>query len=318
MTLHRSSGRWRLGLGLSLVTTFLWGVLPIALTIVLQVLDVYTVTWFRFLVAFGLLGIYLAARRQVPDLRQLLVGQMKLLAIATVFLAANYLLFLQGLIQTSPPTAQVLIQLAPVLTSLGALVIFQERYTLQQWIGLGVLSSGMVLFFHEQLRTLLGAPWTYLVGSGLLVIAAMVWVVYALAQKQLLQKMSSFSIMLIIYGGAALLFTPTIHPQPILTLTPFQGALLLFCALNTLIAYGAFAEALDHWDASRVSAILSLTPIVTIGATILAAWVWPNLFSARQLTVWAVLGAALVVVGSFTIALGKAQGVTPARDPKQS
>lgn len=114
MPLHQSSGRWRLGLALSLLTVLLWGVLPIALKIMLQVLDVYTLTWFRFAIAFGLLAIYLALRRKLPSLQQLRSTSLGLLAIATIFLAVNYLLFLQGLALTSANNAEVLIQLAPV------------------------------------------------------------------------------------------------------------------------------------------------------------------------------------------------------------
>ncbi|MHC5832608.1 MAG: EamA family transporter, partial [Nostoc sp.] len=62
MSLHQSSGHWRLGLALSLLTVLLWGILPIALTVTLEALDVYTVIWFRFLVSFLLLAIYLGIR----------------------------------------------------------------------------------------------------------------------------------------------------------------------------------------------------------------------------------------------------------------
>ena len=41
--------------------------------------------------------------------------------------------------------------------------------------------------------------------------------------------------------------------------------LLAYCALNTLVAYGAFAEALAHWEASRVSTILATTPLLSLG-----------------------------------------------------
>jgi len=49
--MHEISGRWRLGLFLSLTTAILWGVLPIALKGLLQYMDVNTITWFRFLIA---------------------------------------------------------------------------------------------------------------------------------------------------------------------------------------------------------------------------------------------------------------------------
>jgi drug/metabolite transporter (DMT)-like permease len=307
MPLHRSSGRWQLGLGLSLLTTLLWGVLPITLTIALQSLDAYTLTWFRFLVSFSLLVIYLAASHRLPNLQNLPAQVWRLLALATGFLALNYLLFLQGLIRTSPATGGVFNQLSSTLMGLGALVVFKERYTLRQWIGLSILCAGIALFFQEQLRVLVSQTDRYLLGGGLLVIASISWATYALAQKQLLERLPSSAIMLVIYGGSALLFTPIAAPQKILMLTAFQWLILLFCSLNTLVAYGAFAEALEHLDASRVSAVISLTPIVTIISVLALSRLFPNLKVAHQLSGLAIAGAVLVVVGSIAIAVSKPQ-----------
>lgn len=305
MSLHQTSGRWRLGLTLALITTFLWGILPIALTVAIQALDVYTVTWFRFFMAFGLLAAYLAARQQLPEFEKLRSPSLAMLAIATVFLGLNYLLFLQGLVQTSPTTAEVLIQIAPVLMGVGAVTVFKERYTLHQWVGLGVLTLGFALFFHEQLKTIITAQATYLVGNGLLVLAAVAWVVYALVQKQLLNQFPSSTIMLVIYGGCALLFSPLAAPHPLLTLSPLHLGMLLFCGLNTFMAYGAFAEALEHWEASRVSAVLALAPLVTLVAVWAVSLLAPTLIAPERLTALGVLGAVLVVTGSIAIAIGK-------------
>jgi drug/metabolite transporter (DMT)-like permease len=220
-------------------------------------------------------------------------------------LGSNYLLFLQGLAQTSPTTAEVIIQLASVFFGLGALVVFKERYTLHQWVGLGVLTLGLVLFFNEQLKTVLTAQATYLVGNALLVLAAVTWAIYALAQKQLLDKLPSSTIMLMIYGGCAILFSPFATPQQLLALSPLHFGMLLFCGLNTLIAYGAFAEALEHWEASRVSAVLALTPIVTLVTVWVLSWLAPTLIAPERLTTWGMVGAVFVVVGTVAIAIGK-------------
>lgn len=326
--IHQTSGRWRLGLALSLLTAFLWGILPIALSVTLQKLDVYTVTWFRFLLAFVLLAIYLGVRGKLPTLRQLRSTSGKLLAIATIFLALNYIFFLQGLALTSPYNAELLIQLAPLLMGLGGLVIFRERYTLTQWLALGILTIGFILFFHEQIlqsfvassqntntshnyqlflskNIILDSSQKYLLGSSLIILAAVTWAVYALAQKQLLKSLSSTNVMLIIYGGCTLFFSVVAKPKTIFNLDYFHVATLLFCALNTLIAYGAFSEALEHWEASRVSAVLASTPIITLLSVEFVSVIAPNLIAPEKLTLVGMLGAVLVITSSVAIALGK-------------
>jgi len=303
--MHKTSGRWQFGLALSLLTVLLWGVLPIALSITLQGLDVYTLTWFRFLVSFCLLAIYLKLRGNLPTFSLLRSTSWKLVTIATIFLAMNYVLFVKGLAITSPSNAEILIQLAPILMGLGGLVIFKERYNLFQWIGISILTIGFVLFFNEQLSNLITAKSTYLFGSGLIMVAAIAWSIYALAQKQLLQSLSSAHIMLIIYGGCAVIFTLFASPTTIFTLNLLQSGMLLFCALNTLIAYGAFAEALEHWEASRVSAVLALAPLVTLLSSWLVSEISPNLIASEHFTILGVIGAILVVCGSTAIALGK-------------
>lgn len=111
--------------------------------------------------------------------------------------------------------------------------------------------------------------------------------------------------MLVIYGGCTLFFTPFANPKTIVTLSLWHFATLIFCAFNTLIAYGAFAESLEHWEASRVSAVLALAPIVTL----IAVWVISvlpfKLIAPESLTLLGIVGAVLVVSGSITISLGK-------------
>ncbi len=303
MSLHQTSGRWRLGLALSIFTVIMWGTVPIALAVAVQALDVYTVTWFRFVVSFVLLTAFLAVRQELPTVEKISAAPIKLIAIAIIFFLFHYVLFLQGLAQTSPSNAEVLIQLAPVLMGLGALFIFKERYTLSQWIGLGLLTLGLVLFFNEQIIAILNERNKYLIGSSILIFSAIVWAVYSLALKQLLHTLPSSNILLIVYGGCGLLLTPLAKPQPIFTLTAVQLAMLLFCGINTVMGYGAFAESLDHLEASKVSAIVTLAPIVTLTSMWVVAGIAPNLIKPEHITVVGILGALFVVTGSMIIAV---------------
>ncbi|AFZ03856.1 DMT family transporter [Calothrix sp. PCC 6303] len=302
---HNISGRWRLGLALSLLTVLLWGILPLALTVALETLDPFTVTWFRFFLSFILLTIYLAIRGQLPRLKQLSSRSWLLLAIASIFLAANYILFLQGLQLTSAANAEVIIQLAPLLMGLGGLLVFKERYTILQWFGVSILCAGLVLFFHEKLSNLVTDPKTYIFGSSLVILGAFVWAIYALAQKQLLQILSSSQIMVITYGLCTVIFSFMAQPKLVLKLDNLHWYTLIFCALNTLIAYGSFAESLVHWEASRVGAVIATAPIVTLISVDFVSVIAPTIIAPEQLTVLGSVGAIMIVGGSIMVTLGK-------------
>lgn len=302
--MHVSSGRWLYGLLLALTTAVLWGILPIKLKEVLQVLDPVTVTWYRLLVSGLLLLAWLAANHRLPRFAPLGRRGHGLLVLAVFGLTANYVLYLIGLNMLSPGTTQLVIQMAPILFLVASLVVFRESFSLGQGIGMAILLLGFGLFFNQRLAELLTSLTAYTTGVLVILLASFVWVFYGLAQKQLLTQWSSPQIMLVIYLACALLLTPWAHPLQVLELDSLQAWLLLACCLNTLVAYGAFAEALAHWEASRVSATLSITPLVTFVAVALAAVWWPDHVQPEQINLLGYAGALLVVLGSALTALG--------------
>jgi drug/metabolite transporter (DMT)-like permease len=102
MALHHVSGRWRLGLVLALVTAACWATLPVALKLALEQLDPFTLTWFRFLLAAGVMGAWLAARGGLGGFAALGARYRWLLAIAAAGLIGNYVLYLLGVQYTTP------------------------------------------------------------------------------------------------------------------------------------------------------------------------------------------------------------------------
>ncbi|MBM7059669.1 DMT family transporter [Pseudomonas sp. UL073] len=302
--MHISSGRWLYGFLLALVTAVLWGILPIKLKEVLQVMDPVTVTWYRLLVAGSILLGYLAATRRLPSFAALGRNGRRLLVLAIAGLTGNYVLYLFGLELLSPGTTQLVIQLAPVLFLISSLFIFRESFSVGQAIGLLVMLLGFGLFFNQRLDELLSSLTAYTTGVLVVLAAAFVWTFYGLAQKQLLTVWNSVQVMMVIYLACAALLTPWAHPQQVLELSPLQGWLLLACCLNTLVAYGAFAEALAHWEASRVSATLAITPLVTFASVALAASLWPEHVQPELINTLAYIGAVLVVLGSAFTAMG--------------
>ncbi|MEE4786834.1 DMT family transporter [Pseudomonas alliivorans] len=302
--MHISSGRWVYGLCLALLTALLWGILPVKLKQVLQAMDPVTVTWFRLLVSGSLLFVWLASVKRLPSFRLLGRKGKVLVVLAVLGLVGNYMLYLVGLRMLSPGTTQLLIQIGPILLLISSIFLFKERFSLGQGIGLAILLIGFGLFFNRRLVELLTSLGDYTLGVLIVIMASVVWTFYGLSQKQLLTVWNSLQVMMVIYLFCALLITPWAHPAEALQLSPLQGWLLLACCLNTLVAYGAFAEALAHWEASRVSATLALTPLITLASVAIAAWLWPTYVQAEEINALGYGGALLVVLGSALTALG--------------
>lgn len=300
-----TSGRWKLGLVLAVVTMLSWSTLPIALKAALDHLDPWTLTWFRFLVAAAVMGPWLARSGFGGRVARRTRGAWILLGVAAFSLTGNYMLYLTGLDRTTPAVAQVLIQLAPMMMALGGIVIFGERYSMVQWIGFSGLIAGLLVFFRHQIAIVAsdeaGRLWQ---GTTLIVLAAIAWAVYALAQKQLLRNFSSTATMMAVYMFATIVLAPLASPATLAELGPTTWLIVGYCALNTLIAYGAFSEALNHWEASRVSTVLALTPLGTLAFGGAIAWMFPNVLPEERLDVLSLVGASMVVAGSIATSMG--------------
>ena len=161
----------------------------------------------------------------------------------------------------------------------------------------------MVLFFNDRFSELLRDESGLMIGVLMLIAASIAWVVYALLQKHLLSTFDSVQILFMIYIVSTLVLLPLVQPSSILSLTSLQLGLLLFCCLNTVLAYGSFAEAMVHWHASKVSAVLALAPIFTIIGLKVVVWFIPSYEYTDHLNALSILAAGILVLGSVTVAL---------------
>ncbi len=292
-----------LGFCLSLTAAMMWGVLPVALKELLAGMDATTIVWYRFFVALLVLALWLLIKRQLPPL----LGAGKrinlMLVIAALGLCANYYLFSYSLNFVNAETSEAVIQLTTLFLILGGVLVYGEPFIGVQKLGTAILVLGLLLFFNERLRGFVDLEDGETIGVIIVVFAAITWTVYALLQKQLLKSFSSVQILLCIYTVSVLVLLPFINPGSLFALTQAQFGLLVFCCLNTLIAYGAFAEALNVWDASKVSATLALAPLFTIVSLKFIVWMNPDYLHSDRLNWISILGAAMLVLGSVLTAL---------------
>lgn len=311
--MHRTSGRWQLGLTLALITSLMWGVLPIALKGVLLALDPYTTSFFRFFLAALLLTPFLIRGGKSGSYKELRKSKIIVsVAACGVCLAGNYATYIVGLHQTTAEAAQIVIQLAPLLLLLSGVALFGEKLTPGQWTGVPLFLCGLLLFFNQRLEELFLQGSAYGLGVWLVMAAAILWVGYAILQKILLQYLRASQIMLFVYWLGAFLFLPFSDFSRMPALSLEQWLLLIFCGLNTLIAYSCFAQSLEHWDASRISATVTIAPLLTI---LFAHLFFGSTIQLEPLNPISLSGACLVVAGCMLTALVRNK---PSSDVAQS
>lgn len=293
----------RLGFSLSLLTALLWGMLPVALKEILPGMDAATIVWYRFLVAGLVLALFLGRRGELPRIHRGISRPNVFLVLAAGSLVVNYTLFAFSLNYVNAETSEAVIQLSLLFLILGSVFIYKERLNFSQKLGTVLLFGGLVLFFNDRFALFANSASNQTVGVVIVLFSAIAWSVYALLQKSLLNSFSSPQILLMIYILSIVGLLPLASPLQLFELNSLQFFLLAFCCLNTLVAYGAFAEAMVCWESSKVSAVLTLGPLFTIAALELIVWFYPDYGHSDRLNILSLFGAVVLVAGSALTAL---------------
>jgi drug/metabolite transporter (DMT)-like permease len=289
----------RRGVLYAIATASLWGFMAIVLKVITNELSPVTVVWFRFILAFVVLGLWTLVFRRSDF--SIFRRPPLLLFLAAIFLGLNYLGFIAGIKYVSPSASQVFIQIAPVSFALSGIVIFRESVNWKHIVGFILVLSGIGLFYSEQLRDLAGQGENFTLGMFLVLGGGLAWATFATLQKSLLKSIRPNQLNLFIYGFCALVLLPMVSFSSLNDMPATNWYLLVYLGLNTVLAYGSLALAIKLTEATRVSVIITLNPIITfISMAILSRmeveWVAPETFS-----ILAVLGALTVLAGAIVV-----------------
>lgn len=305
MTSPAAAHHPRAAFALAALASLAWGLLPMAMALLVPAVSGYTLTFLRFGTSALVVGAWLAARRELPDPRRLGTTLRWALALAVAGLTTNYLCFVAGVRLASPAITQVVTQLSNIFLLFGGLVLFGERFTRVQWLGFALLLAGLALFFNRRLPLLFSGGSTLGLGVATVTFGSLAWAAYGLVQKRLLREFGATQLLWLLYVGGALLLLPLARPAQVLPLSPLQLGALAFCILNTLIGYGAYAAAMRLGEVTRVSATVTTSPLFTlVGGALASRWA-PSLATIEAPNALAVLGACAVVGGCVLCALAR-------------
>ncbi|GCF91747.1 10 TMS drug/metabolite efflux pump (DME) family protein [Shewanella sp. M-Br] len=279
--------------------------LPIALKLSAAFIDPVTLTWFRFLVA---LLVSIVIQWSAGSLKQFAALDAKVwlrLVLAGIFLMLNYVSFVYSLDYLAPGAAQLNFQTSPFFLAFGGVLFFKERLNAVQLSCFATLALGMLMFFHPNLNFSGANNHQVWIGVMIIQFSALSWTSYALLQKSLLNRLSPANVLLVIYGLGIFVMAPFSDFSQFVRMDSFDWQIALFCAANTLIAYGCFGQSMKYWPTAQVSAMLALTPVFSFSATALVVslgW-WPEVFRADELDGLSLLGIGVIIVSVMVVQL---------------
>lgn len=302
--MENTKNNFVIGLLLSCTTALFWGMIPIALKLSSGFADPVTLTWARFSFAAIVVFLWQWHHHKLGEFKALALNDWFRLLGSGCFLIINYTTFAWGVTYLRAEVAQLGMQISPLLMAIGGALFFRETVSRSQWLCFSVLVMGLLIFFHPVLAGHYdGNIETLVTGLMIIFISTFSWSVYALMQKTLFSKLGSSNILLAIYVLAMVSMFPFTQPQQLAQMSQVDWWVMLFCCVNTIVAYGAFTQALRYWQTVQVSAVIAVVPVVVFVLTELCVWLhlWGNIITESHADWLSLVGMAVVVLSAIGV-----------------
>ncbi len=274
------------------VVQILFGLLPVAGALAMREISPPALTAFRLYLGAPVL--YLIVRlmkRGHPRLSDM----PRLAVLAALGVAANQLLFAEGLVRAGPINSVVLICIIPVITLLFAMTLGLEKPARLRIVGIFAALAGVLVVVRVERFDLSDAK---LVGDLFILANATSYSMYLVLTRPMLQRMGPLVLVTWVFILGAIEATPwTLGPflsTPWTTLSMSTQLALAFILIGpTIGTYFLNAVALRQVDSSLVAVFISLQPLIgSLGAYL----VFGEAITLR------VAFAALLILGGVVLA----------------
>lgn len=250
----------------------------------------------RYLIASGLFIIYAlwpGVSFQLPKKEDIF----KILLLGWIGISVYHIGVSFGEQTVSAGTAGMIIGSSPIFTSIIAILVLKERLGIWGWIGLAIGFIGIILI---TLGTA-GPAFTLSTGTFYLLLSAVATSIFFVYQKPFFESYKPIEITAYVTWAGTLpffIFYPGLF-QTLQTATLEAHLSAIFTGIfPAAIAYVTWAIALSLGNASTISSMLYLEPVVAI----IVAWIW-----LRELpTTLSLIGGIIALSGVFVVnVLGK-------------
>jgi drug/metabolite transporter (DMT)-like permease len=226
--------------------------------------------------------------------RQVILREWKLIAaIGLTGIAAFHTCVYLALVTTSAVNALLLLAMAPLLIVLGSCLVFQDRITLQQLLGISVSLVGAIVLIAQGSMSLLMAL-RFSTGDLWMLLAVVLWTIYSLLLKRRPVELPQTALLSASTVAAILLMSPLYlwglsSEQQSLPSTQVVWGLLYVSLFASVLAFLFWNNGVSRIGPSRAGAFIYMMPV--FGAVLSVAFLGEGVQSFQ------LAGGALVFSG---------------------
>lgn len=248
---------------------------------------------FRFIIAsiiFALIAFIPKMKFRLPEKRDI----WKIALLGWVGISGYHICATFGQLTISAGTAGMLIGSGPIFTTIFAILILKERLSKVGWVGLAFGFVGISLIALGSGNTTFGiAP-----GVFLTIFAAIATSIFFVYQKPLFKKYTAIELTAYFtWAGTIpfLIFTPGLFETIQSSSIEVNLTAMYIGIFPTAVAYLTWAIALSQANASSISSVLYLEPVIAI----IVAWIWLNELPASLSIIGGLIAISSVLIVNF-------------------
>jgi len=268
-----------------LATVLIWGISFISTKASLDYFNPISLAFWRFFIA--IIALYIIKKIKYPEIKMAKEDRKLFFAggitgVFLYFMFENY-----GMKYLTASTASILIAVIPVFTMVSETIINKEKITPKKAVSviLSVVGVIFIVGFDPQRNIT-----DMVIGSILILLASISWVVYTFLSKPLYKKYTTITIT---YYQTLIGFVFFALLMPFNNTNIFNLPLSIYIhviylgVLSSAAAYLLFIYALEYLEATVCNIFINLIPVVTVSAGII--------FLGEEITIVQGIGSLIII-----------------------
>ena len=264
-----------------------------------QGMDVYSILFFRAIIASVFILLVIAFRGKLNELRMISPLQTILVGL---FQGLSIFLYFSAVLNTSVSNAIMLVYTAPIFSILIARFYLKERIEKEAVIGVIITLIGIACILDPRTFSLNSRE---TLGNLMGLCSGLFYAAMALTAKPIMKRKSGYYTAFWQYAIISLMFVFFVKSNQAAALMANWWKLLLIGVVCTGIAFILFMEGVRKVKAQRIFIVTALEPLTGTAAALIILGEIPSLMT--------LIGAVLILYGVYRITLRKGSPLSKAR-----